>query len=144
LAKEVLAVRERYPDEPVNVVGHSRGANRAIGLTNELHDLGIRVDTLVTLDPVAFERKRIDPAANADTTWINVFVADDNRVYRNGQGLLNPDRIARAGGIMGFQVDADHNVELLDWDGREFGLTGHMAVVSDRDMIEEIERLLAQ
>jgi hypothetical protein len=106
--------------------------------------LGVNVDLIVTLDPVAIEGARFARKWTASQTkWVNVFVPREFRVLGNGQ-LINPDRVAMLGRAMGAQLGANRNVALSRWEGREFGLTGHMAVVGDGPSYTVFDRILTE
>lgn len=142
MAKAIMDILSRYPDENVNIIGHSRGAAAAVRLANELHEYGVHVDNLVTLDPVS--RKSTRQKLSDDTTnWTNISVALEARIggMLTGPGPVNPDWIATVGGAWGPQPDADNDVELRDWYGRSGGYSGHMAVVDPRQVREILERL---
>jgi RHS repeat-associated protein len=128
LVTSIVNITEKYPDEPVVVIGHSRGANGAVKLTNRLAEKGIKVDLLVTLDGVAIDQESMNAEAIPDR-WINVYVPDEMRVDGKPPGMLiNPDWIARVGKPIPPYKGAE-NIPMMDWSGRSDGVHGHMAVV---------------
>ncbi|MCF6305451.1 MAG: thioesterase domain-containing protein [Rhodobacteraceae bacterium] len=135
MALEIQNILSDNPDEPVYIFGHSRGGAAAIRLANELEGMGIFVDSVVSLDPVAFPWNR-QVVENSETIWINIYVPMSKRLTqsdRRNSGLtnppINPDGIARMGGPMGFQPKATGNFALTDWALRDRGQSGHMAVI---------------
>jgi pimeloyl-ACP methyl ester carboxylesterase len=52
-AEDIIALKQAHPDEPINIFGHSWGARSAMNLTQELSAAGIKVDNVITLDPVS-------------------------------------------------------------------------------------------
>ena len=59
------------PKRPTIVlIGHSYGGDAAFHLANQLHDLGLHVDVLLTLDPVGDSSGTL---ADHDTWWSNVY-----------------------------------------------------------------------
>jgi len=97
----------------LTLVGHSWGAAAALRITQELKPHRIKVDTLVTLDPVSRKKLR---NSNNYRRWVNVYRTDRTR---KGKG----NQVAKLGGSHGplpgaFNVPAntDHSdaMDMID------------------------------
>ncbi len=128
-AQYVLDVRDKFPDEPINIIGHSYGGDSAVNLANELSGLGVKVDTVVTLDPVStFTRIISSPDVKDPTTeWVNFYIPEDARTNKF------PDVIAEIGGAWGHRSNADGNFAIDEWYGRSSGEPGHMGILGVDD-----------
>lgn len=86
-----LALQAAQRGEPINIIGHSWGGSTAIALVRLLREQGIRVNNLVTIDPVqAFELGGID-RSNVDH-WTNVYSISEGG---NGDTVANVGRQMR-------------------------------------------------
>jgi RHS repeat-associated protein len=63
------AVAARQAGEPLNIVGHSLGGRTAIDLAVSLEKIGIKIDLLVTIDPVGATGEKY---WGTNANWINV------------------------------------------------------------------------
>jgi uncharacterized protein RhaS with RHS repeats len=84
--------KKKCPDEPVNIIGYSRGAIAANELANQLADEGIGVDNLILIDPVTvsnFGRGEIDVSSNAANA--NVFYQTNGGPFVGNSGAAAPN-----------------------------------------------------
>ncbi|NET55428.1 MAG: hypothetical protein F6K47_04325 [Symploca sp. SIO2E6] len=93
--------KEKYPDSPIVLVGHSYGGDSAY---EAIDDINTKVDLLVTLDPVsrirAFERMKPEKLSR----WINIWTSKSN--------TFPDDFVAELGGDWDKQDKADQNIEI--------------------------------
>jgi len=140
LAQHVVDIKDQHPEEPISLFGHSWGAVGIISVTNELNELGIVVDTVVTLDPVSRVEKSNMQLDNPSTRHLNFFVPDASRFSGLGRNQM-ADFIAKVGKPVGPIPGAD-NFAVIDWEGRGIGQAGHSGIVTDRDLIGSLLGLL--
>lgn len=99
-------ITSECPNEPINVIGHSWGAETAEDVAKALPGV---IDLLVTVDPVSRWWSKGDPRPNVNE-WININAGPSNRDFS--------DTVASVGGKWGnwpdgkadahYSVDASH------------------------------------
>ncbi len=126
--------------EPLIIIGHSWGGSAAMRTVNKLVEVGIKVDMLITLDPVAM----ISPSAPKNQrAWINVWQKADFGDFLAelpglGQVLAAPfafltqhpdDAIATVGRQLGHERGANENIV---WEGGHENPEGMLKAVLKR------------
>ena len=138
IIKDIEDTHKKNPCEVVNLVGHSYGGAAAIDITAQLKAKKIRVNVLITLDPVA-----MFPRSNPDNfnIWVNVYQATGYTdilasIPVFGQGAAGlwsllglpgeshdiSDVIATAGGQLGSESGATVNAprDYHHWEAHKF------------------------
>ncbi len=106
LAELCRQQRQRFPDQPITLVGHSAGSGVVLAAAEELSEGTI--DRIVLLSPSLSDHYDLRPALAATRVGIDAFVSDSDWVWL---GLLvrilgTPDDpyASRASGRFGFSV----------------------------------------
>jgi len=113
----IKAIKKKWPNEPINIIGHSFGGKAGLELANDAHEAGYKINLLVTLDPVTRywpgkERK------DKTLPWLNI--------YPSEIGWTGKDLITRIGGQWGHVNDATLNIKEKKWWSND--MAGHTAV----------------
>jgi RHS repeat-associated protein len=114
----ILAAKKKCPNEPVNILGYSRGSQAANQLAQKLKDLGINVDTLNVIDPVTIQGQPMHL-----TVPLNVQEANDYYQH-NHSFMLNRDHPFKGGAFN----NASYNPNVNSIDLSYLGVT-HNTIV---------------
>ncbi|WP_020559968.1 DUF2235 domain-containing protein [Thiofilum flexile] len=122
--------------QKIILVGHSYGGYGAMSVTRQLNDLGIPVELLITLDPVACSIVIYDAVLGGPETarnwqpdqrlkeWINVYV-DYDYIQQNPTQIGLANVVALKGGPLQSCVHAHTNMKL------SLELLGHQSYLND-------------
>jgi len=111
---DAIVRRAKVCKEPVNIIAHSWGSGTAIEVVTELAKRGIKVNKLITIDPVShFNVTKEESKALIDNvnSFYNVYTTLDWIIDKD-KGSTEGDLIGRVGRRMHYILEADINLNV--------------------------------
>ena len=116
----ITAAKQKCPNEPVNILGYSRGSQAANQLSQKLNELGINVDTLNVIDPVTIQGQPMHLTVPSN-------VQEANDYYQNNHSfMLNPDHPFQGGAFNNPSYNPNVNSVNMSYPG-----VNHNTIVSE-------------
>lgn len=113
--KFISAYAAAHPDQPINIWGHSWGANSSLHIARKLGVLGVNVDRLITLDGVG--RDNVTRPSNV-ASWLNVDASPSDPNFTDTVASLGNDW----GGDRGADFLADGHITVDTNHGEVFDM----------------------